>query len=56
MEEEVEIHNIILSANKALLYNCDLHAENINSEYTRIYMAIKLNIQDFNGTSTKLWL
>jgi hypothetical protein len=55
-EEEIEIHNIIMSANKALLYNCDLHAENINSEYTRIYMAIILNTQDFKWTSTMLWL
>lgn len=55
-EEEIEIHNIITSANKVLLFNCDLHAENLNSEYKRIYMAIKLNIQDFNWTSTKLRL
>jgi hypothetical protein len=55
-EEEIEICNIITAANKALLCICDLHAENINSEYTRIYIAIKLNIQGFNWTSTKLQL
>jgi hypothetical protein len=55
-EDKIEIQNIIMSANKVLLYNCDLHAENINSEYTRIYIAIKLNIQAFNWTSSKLRL
>lgn len=55
-EEEVEICYIIMAANKALLCICDLRAENINSECTRIYIAIKLNIQDFNWTSTKLGL
>lgn len=55
-EEEIEIHNRIMSESKALLYNCNLHAENINSEYTRIYIAIKSNIQDFNWTSATSWL
>jgi hypothetical protein len=50
-EEEIEIHNRIMSENKALLYNCDLYAENINSEYIGIYISIKLNSHECGSLS-----
>jgi len=47
-------HNYV--SKQGVTLQLSLHAENINSEYTKIFMAIKLNIEDFSWTSSKLRL
>jgi hypothetical protein len=54
-KEEVERHNRQISK-QGITLNLWLAHWKLNSEYTRIYIAIKLNIQDLNWTNTKLRL